>query len=139
MIGEFIAINEIPKATDWGDAKRLKEIRESLRTFNCKEFQNLLFDCHSILRDVHKMDPGRAFDTISKVLFIKMYVERSGLHGTFTSEYLDKRAQVRLPTDPPVHDGLFEQTKRYYDADNLFEKNDKLDIAEETFPRIGKR
>lgn len=28
--GEFIAINEIPKATDWGDAKRLKEIRESL-------------------------------------------------------------------------------------------------------------
>lgn len=31
--GEFIAINEIPKATDWGDAKRLKEIRESLRTF----------------------------------------------------------------------------------------------------------
>ncbi len=41
------------------------------------------------------MDPGRAFDTISKILFIKMYVERSGLHGTFTTDYLDKRAQVR--------------------------------------------
>lgn len=137
--GGFVAINEIPKATDWGDAKRLKEIRESLRTFNRKEFQDLLFVCHSILRDVHKMDPGRAFDTISKILFIKMYVERSGQHGTFTTDYLDRRAAVRLPTDPAVHDGLFEQTKKYYDADNLFEKNDKLDISEETFRRIVKQ
>ncbi len=137
--GEFVAINEIPKATDWGDAKRLKEVLDSLRAFNRKEFQDLLFVCHSILRDVHKMDPGRAFDTISKILFIKMYVERSGLHGTFTTDYLDKRAQVRLPTDPAVHDGLFEQTKAYYRADDLFTAADKLDISEETFRRIVKQ
>lgn len=137
--GEFVAINEIPKATDWGDAKRLKEVLGSLRAFNRKEFQDLLFVCHSILRDVHKMDPGRAFDTISKILFIKMYVERSGLHGTFTTEYLDKRAQVRLPTDPEVHDGLFEQTKAYYRADDLFTAADKLDISEATFRRIVKQ
>lgn len=139
MPGEFVAINEIPKATDWGNAERLKKIRESLRAFNRKEFQDLLFDCHSILRDVHKMDPGRAFDAISKILFIKMYVERSGLHGAFTTDYLDRRAAVRLPTDPAVHDGLFEQTKQYYGADNLFEKNEKLDISEETFRRIVKQ
>lgn len=137
--GEFIAINEIPKATDWGDAKRLKEIRESLRTFNRKEFQDLLFVCHSILRDVHKMDPGRAFDTISKILFIKMYVERSGLHGTFTTEYLDRRAASRMPNDPQVHDGLFELTKDYYKADDLFTATDKLDISEATFRRIVKQ
>ncbi|MFY4695950.1 N-6 DNA methylase [Burkholderia glumae] len=137
--GEFVAINEIPKAMDWGDAKRLKEVLDSLRAFNRKEFQDLLFVCHSILRDVHKMDPGRAFDTISKILFIKMYVERSGLHGTFTTDYLDKRAQVRLPTDPAVHDGLFEQTKAYYRADDLFTAADKLDISEETFRRIVKQ
>jgi len=137
--GEFVAINEIPRATDWGDAKRLKEVLDSLRTFNRKEFQDLLFVCHSILRDVHKMDPGRAFDTISKILFIKMYVERSGLHGTFTTDYLDKRAQVRLPTDLAVHDGLFEQTKTFYRADDLFTDADKLDISEETFRRIVKQ
>lgn len=134
--GEFIAINDIPKASDWGDARRLKKILESLRAFNRKEFQDLLFACHKILRDVHKMDPGRAFDTISKILFIKMYVERSGLHGTFTTGYLDQRAGVRLPTDPLVHDGLFEQTKTYYRADDLFTDADKLDISEETFRRI---
>jgi type I restriction enzyme M protein len=137
--GEFVAINEIPKATDWGSARRLKEIRESLRAFNRKEFQDLLFVCHSILRDVHKMDPGRAFDTISKILFIKMYVERSGQHGTFTTDYIDRRAAVRLPTDPAVHDGLFEQTKAYYKADDLFAASDKLDISEETFRRIVKQ
>lgn len=136
--GGFVAINEIPKATDWGDAKRLQEIKESLRAFNRKEFQDLLLSCHNILRDVHKMDPGRAFDTISKVLFIKMYIERSGQHGTFTTDYLDRRAAVRLPTDPAVHDGLFEQTKAFYQADELFTAADRLDISEATFRRIVK-
>ncbi|MDX1253410.1 MAG: type I restriction enzyme HsdR N-terminal domain-containing protein [Gammaproteobacteria bacterium] len=136
--GGFVAINEIPKASDWGDAKRLKEIRESLRTFNRKEFQDLLFVCHSILRDVHKMDPGRAFDTISKILFIKMYIERSGLHGTFTVDYLDQRAASRMPNDPQVHDGLFDLTKDYCKADDLFAATDKLEISETTFRRIVK-
>lgn len=136
--GDFVQINEIAKASDWGDAKRIEEIRSKLRVFNRKEFQDLLFKCHSILRDVHKMDPGRAFDTISKILFVKMYVERSGLHGTFTVDFLDRRASTRLPTDPQVHDGLFEQTKAYYKADDLFSATDRLEISEETFRRIVK-
>lgn len=137
--GEFVQINDIPKASDWGNAKRLDAIRNSLRAFNRKEFQDLLFDCHCILRDVHKMDPGRAFDTISKILFIKMYIERSGLHGTFTVDYLDLRAASRMPNDLPIHDGLFELTKRFYQADELFSANDRLDISEETFRRIVKQ
>lgn len=136
--GDFVQINEIAKASDWGDAKRIEEIRSKLRVFNRKEFQDLLFKCHSILRDVHKMDPGRAFDTISKILFVKMYVERSGLHGTFTVNFLDRRASTRLPTDPQVHDGLFDQTKTYYKADDLFSATDRLEISEETFRRIVK-
>lgn len=136
--GDFVQINEIARASDWGDRKRIEEIKSRLRAFNRKEFQDLLFKCHSILRDVHKMDPGRAFDTISKILFVKMYVERSGLHGTFTVDYLDRRASTRLPTDLPVHDGLFEQTKSYYKADDLFTAGDRLEISEETFRRLAK-
>ncbi|MFN9209478.1 MAG: N-6 DNA methylase, partial [Betaproteobacteria bacterium] len=136
--GEFVAINEIPKAADWGDAKRLQAIRDSLRAFNRKEFQDLLFACHSILRDVHKMEPGRAFDTISKVLFVKMFVERSGLHGTFSIDYLDQRARSRMPNDPAVHDGLFDLTKKHYRGDDIFAGTDRLEISEETFRRIVK-
>jgi type I restriction enzyme M protein len=136
--GDFVQINEIAKASDWGDAKRIEQIKSRLRAFNRKEFQDLLFRCHSILRDVHKMEPGRAFDTISKILFVKMYVERSGLHGTFTVDFLDRRASTRLPTDPSVHDGLFDQTKSYYKADDLFSTADRLEISEDTFRRIVK-
>ena len=134
--GDFVPINEIPKAEDWGDAKRIEEIKSKLRVFNRREFQDLLFKCHSILRDVHKMDPGRAFDTISKVLFVKMYVERSGRHGTFRVEYLDRRARERMPNEPLVHDRLFDLTKDYYKADDLFTDTDRLEISEETFRRI---
>ena len=136
--GEFVQINEIPKAADWGDARRIEEIRSKLRAFNRREFQDLLFRCHSILRDVHKMDPGRAFDTISKILFVKMYVERSGQHGTFTVDFLDRRASTHLARDSLVHNNLFEETKDYYRADDLFTGADRLDISEETFRRIVK-
>lgn len=137
--GEFVQINEIAKASDWGDAKRIEEIKSKLRAFNRKEFQDLLFECHSILRDVHKMDPGRAFDTISKILFIKMYVERSGLHGTFTVDFLDRREATRMKNELLVHDRLFEQTKDYYRSDDLFAETDRLDISDATFRRIVKK
>ena len=136
--GDFVQISDIPKAGDWGDAKRIEAIKKKLRAFNRKEFQDLLFKCHSILRDVHKMDPGRAFDTISKILFVKMFIERSGMHGTFTVDFLDRRASTRLPTDLSVHDGLFDQTKKHYKADDLFTEGDRLDISEDTFRRIVK-
>ena len=136
--GDFVPINEIPRAEDWGDAKRVEEIKSKLRVFNRREFQDLLFKCHSILRDVHKMDPGRAFDTISKILFVKMYVERSGRHGTFRVDYLDRRAAERMPNEPLVHDRLFDLTKDYYKADDLFAETDRLEVSEGTFRRIVK-
>lgn len=136
--GEIVQINDIPKATDWTDAKRIQEIRSKLRAFNRKEFQDLLFKCHSILRDVQKMDPGRAFDTMSKILFVKMAVERTGQYSTFTVDYLDLRASMSLQRDTPVHEVLFSDTKDHYKADDLFPESDRLEISEDTFRRIVK-
>ena len=50
--GEFVQINEIPKAADWGDARRIEEIRSKLRAFNRREFQDLLFRCHRAFEHV---------------------------------------------------------------------------------------
>jgi len=136
--GEAVQINDLPHAKDWGDAKRIEAIKNSTRAFSRKEFQDLLFKCHSILRDVHKMEPGRAFDAISKILFIKMYIERTGTWGTFTTEYLDKRNAVRLPTDKAVHEQLFDQTKKHYETSEIFSGRDELEVSEETFRRIVK-
>jgi hypothetical protein len=44
----------------------------------------------------------------------------------------------RIIPDPPVHDGLFDQTKNYYKADDLFNETDRLEISEDTFRRIVK-
>lgn len=136
--GEAVQINDLPRAEDWGDAKRIEAIKNSTRAFSRKEFQDLLFKCHSILRDVHKMEPGRAFDAISKILFIKMYIERTGAWGTFTTDYLDQRKAVSLPTDKPVHEQLFDQTKKHYEISEIFSGRDELEVSEETFRRIVK-
>ena len=69
---------------------------------------------------------------------MKMYVERSGLRATFTVDFLDRRASTRLPADPQVHDGFFEQIKAYHKADDLFAATDRREISEETFWRIVK-
>ncbi len=134
--GELVQINELPAAQDWGNAKRIAQLKNSLRVFDRKTFQDLLFKCHSILRDVHKMEPGAAFDAISKVLFIKMYIERTGTWGTFSVDFLNQRHATRLPTDKEVHEQLFEQTKIHYSTDEIFSERDALDISGDTFHRI---
>jgi len=137
--GEWVDIEDIPHADDWGDAKKIAAIKQATHAFSREEFRRLLFDCHCILRDVHKMEPGRAFDEISKILFIKMYIERTGSWGKFTTDYLDQREAARLPNEPPVMDSLFELTRQCYKADDLFAANDRLEISETTFRRIVKK
>ena len=137
--GELVPITVLPKASDWNDANRIEEIKKATRAFSRDEFRDLLFRCHCILRDNHKMPPGEAFDTISKILFVKMYIERTGTWGTFTTEFLDQREKTRLPNDKPVHVQLFDQTKDHYAQDELFSEKDKLDeISDATFRRIVK-
>lgn len=136
--GEWVDIEDIPHAADWGDAKKIAAIKAATHAFNREEFRKLLFDCHNILRDVHKMDPGRAFDEMSKILFIKMYIERTGNWGKFSTEYLEQRERARLPNEKPVMDTLFDLTRGYYQADDLFATNDRLEVSESTFRRIVK-
>ena len=102
--GEAREVNSWPAAAYWSDARAMRRLRESLRAFDREEFQKLLTDCHDLLRSNHAMAPDQAFDTISKVLFIKLYVEQSGRVGTFTTDYLDRRELDRLGAEAPVHD-----------------------------------
>lgn len=128
-------INDWPRKADFADAKRLKRLRESLRVFDRDEFQKLLVACHNLLRDAHAMSPDQAFDTISKVLFIKLNIERTGSHGTFTTQFIDDRERTRLPGDKPVHESLFESTKAAYAADDLFDEKG-LEISDATFNEL---
>lgn len=129
-------IENIPSASDWADQSTIERIRKATKAFTRDEFRRLLRECHDILRDNHKLDPGRAFDAISKILFIKMWVERTGEHDRFTEEYLAEYSRIRRRNADEVLDDLFSDTKRYYSADDLFGAEDRLEISFATFKRI---
>jgi type I restriction enzyme M protein len=131
--GRARQINDWPKSVDIGDEKRLNALVNRLEVFDREQFQRVLFDCHSLLRDNHAMTPDRAFDTISKVLFIKLHVERTRTHETFTTKYLADAARFLTNPRLGLHEQMFDQTKDAYSADDLFAKDDRLDISADTF------
>ncbi|RKN31201.1 N-6 DNA methylase [Micromonospora musae] len=134
--GRARQINDWPKAADIGDEKRLEALVNRLEVFDREQFQRVLFECHSLLRDNHAMTPDRAFDTISKVLFIKLHVERTRTHETFTTKYLDDAARFLNNPKLALHEQMFDQTKAAYSADDLFAEDDRLDISADTFREL---
>jgi hypothetical protein len=62
-----------------------------------------------------------------------MGIERTGTWGTFSTDYLDNRNAVRLPTDKAVHEQLFDQTRQHYEISEIFSGRDELEVSEETF------
>ncbi len=129
-------IEDVPTVSDLGDAKRMDSIRRATKAFSREEFRRLLFECHCILRDNHKMEPGKAFDEISKILFVKMFIERTGDYHKFTTAYLDDYARIRRRKLEDVMNDLFEDTKEHYTADDLFEEDDRMNVSFATFRRI---
>jgi type I restriction enzyme M protein len=137
--GKRIDIEDAPGVEDLADQRRLEAIRRATKAFSREEFRKLLFECHTILRDTHKMEPGQAFDQISKVLFIKMGVERAGNDRRFSREYIDEYQAMRGIRADEVMEDLFADTRRRYRAEGLFDENDHLAISLETFKRLVER
>lgn len=137
--GRRIDVEDAPSREDLEDPKRLAAIRRATKAFSREEFRKLLFECHTILRDTHKMEPGQAFDQISKILFIKMGVERAGDDRRFSREYIDEYQAIRGIHGSEVMEDLFADTRRRYKAEGLFDENDHLAISLETFKRIVER
>ncbi|WP_369033256.1 N-6 DNA methylase [Streptomyces adonidis] len=139
--GTSVEIASVPRASDLQSKKRLDEIRNSTKAFTRDEFQRLLFDCHCILRDNHKMDPGAAFDEISKILFIKMAYERMGEIEIFTTDTLRDVAKNNLLREHPgaLLKTLFDVTKNFYRTDQLFGERDELNVSLATFTEIVKK
>jgi type I restriction enzyme M protein len=123
-----------------GDAtdKEIKELLSKLRAFKEKEFADLLHQCHNVIRNREKKDPAAAFDEIAKVLFIKVFVERQILsrrskENLFTVDVL-KRQIAKNPLD-----NLFQETKRAYAADKIFEEDERINLKPATGEEIVRK
>lgn len=121
----FDEIENIPH-NDASD-KEIEKLITKLKAFKEDEFADLLHQCHNVIRNREKLDPASAFDEIAKVLFVKVWVERELRRkrqrlNLFTADWLD--GQV---SDNPL-DWLFQETKKFYKADNLFKEDEKIGL-----------
>ncbi|MBE0573605.1 N-6 DNA methylase [Candidatus Dojkabacteria bacterium] len=131
----------IPDAKIVNDEKKVNELLKQTKAFTRDEFSKLLFKCHNIIRNNDKLSPEAAFDEISKILFIKIRYERSNSNNQIFSkeefskgkEYDDK---YRAETDLPFYQKLFEQTKKDFKDDDLFDPSEILRIRENSFEAI---
>lgn len=129
-------IENIPHASD--SDKDIDELLSRLKVFKEDEFAKLLHDCHNVIRNREKLDPAAAFDEIAKILFVKVYVERElrakrRRVNVFTKAFLDEQ----LGNDP-LND-LFDQTKRFYSNDQLFDKEERINLKSSTGGEIVRR
>jgi type I restriction enzyme M protein len=130
-------IENIPHAH--ASDKEIQELLKRLKVFKEDEFANLLHQCHNVIRNREKKDPAAAFDEIAKILFIKVAIERRlragrSRHNLFTAEFLDQQAQIH---DDPIG-VLFEQTKKEYKADQIFESDERVNLKQATVREIVK-
>jgi len=136
MPGTIEEIANIPHAG--ASQKEIDELLARLKTFREDEFAALLHECHNVIRNRDHLDPAAAFDEIAKILFVKTWVERElkekrRRKNLFTVEYLDE-----LLGDDPLNQ-LFDETKKYYRTDELFEKDERINLKPATGKEIVRR
>jgi len=134
----------IPKASIADNVVEIEKFLVKTKPFNRKEFSDLLFKCHNIIRNNDKLDPVDAFDEISKILFIKIRFERNNKNKNqiFSHEKFKKRKAVhnesRSRSSDDYYQYLFEETKKDFKNDDLFEPNEIIKIRENSFEAIVK-
>lgn len=131
----------IPDAKIANDEKKINELLKQTKAFTRDEFSKLLFKCHNIIRNNDKLSPEAAFDEISKILFIKIRYERNNNEGQIFSKEEFKKGKAyddkyRTDRDLPFFQKLFENTKRDFVDDDLFEATETLRIRENSFEAI---
>jgi type I restriction enzyme M protein len=83
-----------------------------------------------------------AFDEISKILFIKIRHERKPDNGKFTTDIFNrlernyKELYENQAEQKPYYQELFEQTKKAFENDEIFETTDILRVRETSFRQI---
>jgi len=134
--GYLEEVENIPHA-DATD-KEIEELFSKLRVFKEKEFADLLHQCHNVIRNREKKDPAAAFDEIAKILFVKVYVERKMLtrrskENLFTVDVLNKQI-----AENPL-DNLFQETKKYYTKDKIFDEDERINLKPATGEEIVRK
>lgn len=131
----------IPKAEDLKNDKKIEKLLNATKAFERDEFAKLLFACHNIIRNNDKYSPEMAFDEISKILFIKIWYERRQAKGRIFSlerfkELKKAYEEVASKDAKPFYQNLFDNVKKDYAQQDLFDQNDVIKLRENSIEAI---
>lgn len=138
-------VNDIPKAKDILDSKKLEQALKKTKEFTGNEFAKLLHKCHNIIRNNDKLSPEASFDEISKILFIKIMYERNPKQeAIFSKSQFDtlknawQLSKGKSEQETSYMQRLFEDVKQEFAEDSIFDDNEKIKIRETSFEAIVK-
>ena len=138
-------VNDIPNAKDILNDKKLKEALEKTKEFTGDEFAKLLHKCHNIIRNNDKLSPEASFDEISKILFIKIMYERNPKQeAIFSFKQFERLKEAwnisrgKSEKESSYMQRLFEDVKKEFEQDNIFDENEKIKLREKSFEEIVK-
>ena len=136
-------ILDIPNKEEAQNIQEIEKLLNKNNTFQRENFTKTLYKCHSIIRNNDKLSPEAAFDEISKILFIKTIYERDNSKNQIFSLDIYKKEKIdfekyRFNERKDFYQFLFEQTKKGYIDDDLFEPTEIIRIREKSFEAIVK-
>ena len=138
-------VNDIPHAKDILDDKKLSNALAQTKEFTGNEFATLLHKCHNIIRNNDKLSPEASFDEISKILFIKiMYERKPKQEAIFSLKQFEKQKEAwnmvrgASETETSYMQRLFEDVKKEFKDDNIFDEHEKIKLREKSFEQIVK-
>ena len=136
-------ILDIPNKEEAQNIQEIEKLLNKNNTFQRENFTKTLDKCHSIIRNNDKLSPEAAFDEISKILFIKTIYERDNSKNQIFSLDIYKKEKIdfekyRFNERKDFYQFLFEQTKKSYIDDDLFEPTEIIRIRENSFEAIVK-
>ena len=136
-------ILDIPNKKEAQNIQEVEKLLNKNNTFQRENFTKTLYKCHSIIRNNDKLSPEAAFDEISKILFIKTIYERDNSKNQIFSLDIYKKEKIdfekyRFNERKDFYQFLFEQTKKDYIDDDLFEPTEIIRIRENSFEAIVK-
>lgn len=142
-------LSDIPKAEILSDDVRIDKYIRDTKSFTREEFTKLLSRCHNIIRNNDKLSPEASFDEISKILFMKIMYERNATEEMIFSKAKFQALEINYEQviRPSLKKGvayldqdymqfLFDETKRAFENDGLFEPKDQIRIKKNSFELI---
>jgi len=104
---------------------------EIFKVDSVDEYKRILRACHNSIRNNEGYDPTKAFDELSKVMFTKLFEERSG-----KERFRLKKFDDLMSSNINVIQQIFRETSISQEYSGLFLPNDSIELSDRTIREL---